>query len=240
METTRGDASTRRRLETRFLVKTADGVYGITYKWRPDYSDADLVADTGQDEVLTINDHGTAKKQTWHYPAPGECLQCHTNLAGGALAFNTWQLNGNGKSTSNQIEQMARAGYFTKDSEIPEVKTLGAFAKADDTSASLQWRVRSYLGANCMQCHRPGGGAPGMWDARPSVALSAAGIVNGPLNNARGDKDNRVIVPGDLSHSMIFKRLEAKDAPRMPPLATAELDPNGQNLIREWVNSLKK
>jgi len=49
-----------------------------------------------------------------------------------------------------------------------------------------------------------------------------------------------VISPGDLAHSMILKRLEAGDAPRMPSLATNELDPNAQQLFHEWINSLKR
>jgi mono/diheme cytochrome c family protein len=240
MELTRGDPSTRRRLETRFLVKTADNVYGITYKWRPDNSDADLVSETGQDEVLTINDHGAIKKQTWHYPSQGECLQCHTALAGSTLGFNTWQLNGNGNWAGNQIELLAHAGYFSSDSNIPDVRSLGAYAKADDASASLEWRVRSYLGANCVQCHQPTGGSQGSFDTRPFIPLDAAGIINGPLNNTRGDPRNKVIVPSDLAHSMILERLEGKDAPRMPPLATSELDPGAHNLIRAWISQLKR
>jgi glucose/arabinose dehydrogenase len=239
MELTRGEASTRRRLETRFLVKTKDNVYGITYKWRADYSDADLVPEAGEDEVLTINDHGTVMKQTWHYPSQSECMTCHTQVGGGALAFNTWQLNGQGKGTQNQIEMLAHAGYFSADSQVPELKTLGAYAKADDAHASLEWRVRSYLGVNCVYCHQPGGAAQGQWDARPWVALDTAGIINGMLTNNRGDAGARVIVPGDVTHSMVVKRLEAKDAPRMPPLASNELDVKGQGLIREYIESLK-
>lgn len=45
----------RKRLETRVLVKDAEGrVYGMTYKWRPDNSDADLIT-TGLTEDVVIN-----------------------------------------------------------------------------------------------------------------------------------------------------------------------------------------
>lgn len=45
----------RRRLETRLLVRTADGAsYGATYKWRADNSDADLM-DSGLTENIPIH-----------------------------------------------------------------------------------------------------------------------------------------------------------------------------------------
>jgi mono/diheme cytochrome c family protein len=239
MEMTRGDPTTRRRLETRFLVKTAGGVYGITYKWRADGSDADLVPESGMDETLDITDGNVVKKQTWHYPSQSECLNCHTDVAGGALGFNTWQLNGNGAGSENQIEMLAKAGYFDSGTTIPDVKTLGAYAKADDTTAPLEWRVRSYLAANCVQCHQPGGVVQGLWDARPTTATNLAGLIGGALVSDRGDKAAKVVVPGDTVHSMLMKRVEGHGAPRMPPLATNVEDPNAEKLLTEWIEEMK-
>ncbi len=42
-ETERGNPATRKKLETRFLVKTDSGIYGLSYRWRADQTDADLV-----------------------------------------------------------------------------------------------------------------------------------------------------------------------------------------------------
>ncbi len=241
MEMTRGDANTRRRLETRFLVKTAGGVYGVTYKWRADNSDADLVPESGEDEVLSINDGGVRKQQTWHYPSQSECLSCHSQVAGEALGFNTWQLNGSGGAAGgeNQIQKLLRMGYFAAGTSVPDVKALGAFAAADDGAAPLEWRVRSYLAVNCVQCHQPGGVVQGLWDARPTTATEAAGLIEGALVADHGDAAAKVIVPGDAAHSMLMKRINADGVPRMPPLASNELDPSARKLLTTWIEGIK-
>jgi mono/diheme cytochrome c family protein len=155
------------------------------------------------------------------------------------LGFNTWQLNGNGAGSENQIEMLAKAGYFDSGTTIPDVKTLGAYAKADDTTAPLEWRVRSYLAANCVQCHQPGGVVQGLWDARPTTATNLAGLIGGALVSDRGDKAAKVVVPGDTVHSMLMKRVEGHGVPRMPPLATNVEDPNAEKLLTEWIEEMK-
>jgi hypothetical protein len=240
MEMTRGDARTKRRLETRFIVKNAGGVYGITYRWRPDSSDADLVPEGGMDEELTINEGGNTRKQLWHYPSQSECLSCHSAVTGGVLGMNTWQMNGNGEGSENQIEMMRRMGYFSPQTPVPEAKTLGAYAKADDGSASLEWRVRSYLGANCVQCHQPGGVVQGLFDVRPTTPLDATHLIEGSLVSSRGDDAARVLAPGDLVHSMMLRRVQADGVPRMPPLATYERDLADEALLKAYIGSMKK
>ncbi len=225
IDTTRGDASTRRRLETRFLVKTDTEIYGLTYKWRDDQSDADLVPEEGQSAMIPAS-HPV---QTWRYPSRSECMTCHTQPAGYALSFNTHQLN-----RGDQLGDLESAGYFSQAiGEDPHA--LPALAAADDESASLEWRVRSYLQANCAQCHQPNGSSRGDWDARITTPLDATNILSGLLVNDGGDPLNRWMVPGDPDHSMILKRLRGDSVPRMPPLATTVRDLAAEQLITEWI-----
>ena len=222
-------AGPRRRLETRFLVKTTTDVYGLTYKWRDDQTEADLVGPDGEDAFYQVQVNGQKMQQLWRYPARYECMECHTAIGGHALSFNTRQMNRAhvyGAQTPNQIKAMSDASYFT--APVTGVNNLPALARANDTSQSLEWRVRSYFAANCMQCHQPGGPSFAIWDARPTTRTDAANIINGMLNYNGGDKATRFVVPGDLSHSMAYKRLIGKE-PRMPPLATNELDPARSN-----------
>jgi uncharacterized repeat protein (TIGR03806 family) len=240
LELTNGVAASRRRLETRFLVKNDGGSHGFTYRWNALQTDADLVSEGGQDEAFTIyNPEGTVlRQQDWHYPSRGECLQCHTAAGGHALGFNTVQLNREkdfGDGPTNQIEVLSKLGYF--DTVVNDVNTLPALSRPDETSVSLEWRVRSYLQANCVQCHQPGGGALGYWDARINTATDNAGLVNGALVDQLGDSANRVLVPGDLAHSVLLQKISIRGSGQMPPLASAFADPAGIALISEWITN---
>lgn len=239
LELTRGDPNSARRIETRFLVKTASGGYGITYRWNSAQTEATLVDEEGLDEDFTINDGGTMTTQTWRYPSRAECLTCHTPQSGFARSFNTAQLNRDFDfpgGAANQLAALEQAGYLS--TTIPSPAALPALAPADDSAASLEIRVRSYLEANCAQCHRPGGAALGNWDARFSTPTSLAGLINGALVDNGGDPLNRVIVAGDEAHSRLLHRIAANGATRMPPLATNERDLEAEQLIFQWIQSL--
>ncbi|WP_166442944.1 PQQ-dependent sugar dehydrogenase [Phragmitibacter flavus] len=233
INTTRGDPATSRRLETRFLIKTATDIYGLTYKWREDQSDADLVPEEGQTEPIPAS----SPTQTWRYPSRNECRTCHTPVGGYALSFNTQQMNRFFESpttTQNQIAALSNAGYFSQ--PVTNTHILPALAAADDQSASLEWRVRSYLEVNCVQCHQPGGPSTGSWDARSTTPTDLANLIRGPLVNDGGDPTNRFSIPGDTARSMILKRLRGDGVPRMPPLATTERDLAAEQLLTDWIN----
>jgi mono/diheme cytochrome c family protein len=211
----------------------------VTYRWNSAQTEADLVPEEGANETISINDNGTIRSQTWRYPSRAECLQCHTSAGGLALGFNTAQLNRNetyGSTTANQLTALANAGYFT--GSIPAPSTLRALAAADDSSATLEHRARSYLASNCVQCHQPGGTALGNFDARIQTATANAGLINGALVDSGGDAANRVVVAGDTAHSMLLSRINRRGGGQMPPVASNEIDPSGVTLLTNWINGL--
>src|SRR5205807_3233281 len=82
-------------VETRLLVRdTNNAVYGVTYRWRPDNSDADLLAGSLSENILITTASGV-RTQAWYYPSPADCLTCHTPLSGYVLGVKTRQLNAN-------------------------------------------------------------------------------------------------------------------------------------------------
>jgi hypothetical protein len=236
LQLTNGVPESARRLETRFIVRNTDGVYGVTYRWDESMTNATLVPEEGMDEAIPISENGVVRTQIWHYPSRSECLACHTRAGGLALGFNTPQMNREmnySGAVTNQIQALSDAGYFQ--TPATAIHALRALAPATNTSASLDYRARSYLAANCVQCHQPGGSAIGFWDARITTPLSAAGLINGALSDYKNDPGNRVIKPGSATQSMLLTRIASSGPDRMPPIATRELDQQAITLLTDWI-----
>jgi mono/diheme cytochrome c family protein len=219
-------------------VKNSHGVYGVTYRWGDSLTNAMLVPDGGQEETFTVYDGATPRTQVWRYPSRGECLVCHTRAAGWGLGFNTVQLNRDsvdGGAITNQIAAMSQAGLFT--SPVTNLHSLRALASASDESASVEWRVRSYLAANCAQCHQPGATAPGFFSASVERSTADSGLINGALNDFFGSTNNRVVVPGSLANSMLLTRISTRGPGQMPPLASSVLDTQAIALLSRWITN---
>jgi mono/diheme cytochrome c family protein len=190
------------------------------------------------ESIPVIDPSGVIRTQTWHYPSRAECVACHTPAAGYALGFNAAQLNRDVSSRgalTNQLGVLSQAGYFQPQVRYPA--GLPALVASNNEIISREYRVRSYLAANCSQCHQPGGPARGQWDARLGTPLRSAGIIDGALFDLEGDSANRVVVRGDLKHSMLYTRISQLGPTHMPPISTSVLDSNAVDLIREWITA---
>jgi mono/diheme cytochrome c family protein len=238
LETTRGNPATKKRIETRVLVKTTNGVYGVSYKWNDAGTEAFLAADSGTNFNVNVLVGSTTITQQWEIPSRSSCLACHTPVAGHALSFNTRELNQTTNMNGfagNQLTLLSQAGYL--DTSVTAPQTLPAFANANDSTRSLESRTRSYLAMNCVQCHQPGGAGAPTWDARPWLTLDQTHLVNGALDNNGGNPLNKLIVPGDTNHSVVLQRIRGNGFGRMPPLATHQLDQGAINLLTTWIST---
>jgi uncharacterized repeat protein (TIGR03806 family) len=236
------NSTVTRRLETRLLVRDRmGGVYGVVYKWRPDGSDADLLHDSVTEPIPIRTAGGEIRQQTWYYPSREDCLKCHNNAAGGVLGLKTRQMNRDltypGGVTDNQLRAWNHIGFFTPALDEVAIAGLDRLAPTGDGSRSLEDRARSYLDANCAQCHRPGG-VVANFDARYDTPLPAQQLVNGPVLFNQGIDRAHVITPHDVWRSVALMRVNTNEEIRMPPVARQTIDGSGVALLSEWIRSL--
>ncbi len=240
MEMIEGDPESRRRLETRFIVRNEAGIYGVTYKWNEEETDAVLVPEEGLNETLEIQtEEGAVRQQVWRYPSRTECLACHDRSAGWALGFHAAQLNREFNypaGSANQLTALHDAGYFSN-TEPPQPNLIAALAPADAEDVSLEFRVRSYLDSNCSQCHNPDGLSQGEFDARYETPTSMAQLIHGILNSVGPGGQMELVRPGAPEHSMLLSRIEQRGPGQMPPVGSNELDPMAISLITEWIET---
>ncbi len=244
LQTNETDPASFRRLETRVLVNSTNGViFGATYRWRPDYSDADLVTSSQTEDIVIATATGV-RTQQWYYPSRTDCITCHTPQAGGVLgASKTRQLNGDllyagSGETDNQLRTLNSVGLFYPALDEATLPTYPVVVPVTDTTSSLDLRARSFLDVNCAYCHQPGG-VRANFDARFTTPLTNSGIINGPVIADLGVSGTHVVTPGDQLRSAIWQRVGTTTAlVKMPPLARNEIDTAAHDLLAAWIDSL--
>lgn len=226
-----------RRLETRLIVCDHDGAgYGVTYRWREDQTDAELL-DGGLTE--TVCPPG-GQNQAWTYPSRADCLTCHNVNAGFVLGVNTRQLNREQTAhdgvKENQLKTWARLGLIDHALTDSEISTLARLVAVGDKSADLETRVRSYLDANCSHCHRPWG-ARAQFDARFETPPEKRQLVGGQVLNTLGIEDSLAICPGEPEKSLVYVRMRDGGQMKMPPVGRTLEDREATATLREWILS---
>ncbi len=220
----------KKRLETRLLVRRENGgVYGVTYKWRPDHSEADLLPGALDEDIAITTSSGGQRIQRWSYPSRAQCLECHNSQANFVLGVKTHQMNGDftypqtGR-TDNQLRTFAHIGLLDPAPSEAEIPTFLKSVPVSHPTTPVQHRMRSWIDANCSQCHRPGGQGPG-FDARFYT----------PLENQ--DLMGTYVRFRDIEGSPLHQRDNALDETKMPPLAKNMVDETAMAVLRQWIAS---
>ena len=177
----------------------------------------------------------------WYYPSRQDCLACHTANAGLVLGAKTRQLNRDFNYPSGVMDNELRAwnhfGLFDTNFSDADIKFCPKLARADDFTRSLEDRARSYLDANCAQCHRPKG-TVAYFDARYNTPLARQNLIDGLVLIDERIDNPRIIAPNDIWRSILYMRTDTTEPFKMPPLARNQIDEQGMNLLRQWIESL--
>ncbi|MEL6650862.1 MAG: RICIN domain-containing protein, partial [Bacteroidota bacterium] len=236
------DPTVLQRLETRFLVRGENGsLYGITYKWNSAGTDADLLS-FGETAPYTITKADLSQEtRLWEFPSPSDCMTCHNDNAGGTLGLSTHQMNGEllypSNIIDNQLSTWNHLGIFDSQLQPTDIANFSQAVAIDDTSASLELRIRSYLDANCAHCHQPNG-VNADFDARFATDLDNQNLIHGDLLRNYEVSRAAVIKPQDPSRSIMLQRDQSLGSDAMPPLARNVLDETYLTVLEEWINTL--
>ncbi len=138
---------------------------------------------------------------------------------------------------------MNRLGLLNPAFDESAISNFEALSALTNLAASVQQRARSYLDANCAQCHQPGGAGP-TFDARYDTPLASQHITNTPALFSLGNGNECIVSDNDIWRSAIYTRMNIVDLNnpagtiQMPPLARLLIDTNAVAVMGEWINSL--
>jgi uncharacterized repeat protein (TIGR03806 family) len=234
-----------RSIETRLLIRKADGWVAQTYRWNADQTDAVLKRAGGRAEVSFIDQTGQTRRIDYAIPNQNQCKECHqldeTLTPIGPKARNLNGVFAYGEGQENQLAHWVRKGLL---SGAPPLHQVPRTARWDDVSAPLNDRARAYLDANCAHCHNPRAAASnsGLFLTLEENRSPALGFGKQPVAAGRGAGDLKVAIdPGHPERSILTYRMASTEpGVMMPELGRTVLDDEGLDLIRQWIGQMKR
>jgi len=139
----------------------------------------------------------------------------------------------------DQLEERLRdkPEYVTQLLRRPEA--YRKLVSPDDRSANLDLRARSWLHANCSQCHVLAGGGNAMMELEFNTPREKMNVANAkPQHTSFDIPDAKLIVPGQPEKSVLFLRVSRRGQNQMPPLASNIVDQEAVELLREWIRTM--
>lgn len=236
-----------RFLETRLLVRHANGWAALAYVWNEAQTEARLSPIGATIPIAFKDTDGQAVQLDWAVPNRNQCKGCH-DIAGAVMPLGptarnlnrevAWVSDPTAETRGNQLAHWRERGLLdTVPADAPH------FADAyDPASGTLDERARAYLHVNCAHCHNPDGPAhtSGL-DLRFDTTTPVQwGMFKRPVAAGRGSSNMDFdIYPGHPDQSILIYRMAASDpGEMMPELGRQRVDQRAVALMREWVAAM--
>lgn len=234
-----------RLVETRVLLRHADGWQAWAYLWNQEQTDAVLKIAGAKVEITTIAADGSPVAFTYSVPNKNQCKACHA-LNGEIVPLGPKARNLNRDlaypwGTENQLAHWTAAGILAG---APEPAQAPAAPDWRDASAPIDARARTWLDVNCAHCHRKEGPASnsGLWLTFGEGDAVKIGVMKRPVAAGKGSGGRQFdILPGDPEASILLYRVESTEpGVMMPELGRHLADPDAVELLRQWILEMKQ
>ena len=235
-----------RLLETRILIREAEGWVGLPYVWNDEQTEARLELAGRFVDVTWTHFDGEERTNSHIIPNANQCKNCHRetgeNLPLGPKARHLNRDFAYDHGSENQLAYWARSGALAGAPPAEEAPRLAVWD--DPSSGTLDRRARAWLEVNCAHCHNPRGTASSAGiDLMASQTVPAKyGIFKSPVATGLGSGGLEYdIVPGEPDESILAFRIGSiHPHVMMPELGKRMIHDEGVALIREWIAAMEE
>ena len=242
-----------RFLETRLLIRRAEGWIALPYVWNEAQTEARLSVIGAQVPVSFTNEEGAAIALDWSVPNVNQCRGCHARAGGNAvLPIGPSARNLNTRLLPNEPHEVQlvcrgpgpceeQLGAWRRTGVVDEVPTDAPRAPNafDPEDGTLEQRARAYLDVNCAHCHNPAGPAhtSGLDLSWSQSDPAQWGVRKRPVAAGRGSAGFEFAIdPGHPERSILLHRMQSTDpGVMMPELGRTLVDERGVALMRDWI-----
>lgn len=228
--------NTTKIIETRVMIRKAEGWIFAEYIWNDDQTDAVLTTERTSIDIEWMQ-NGEAKSTTYITPSNEDCASCHmryeNNTPIGVKPQNINKMYAYSNGSANQLDKWIELGYL--DNKPDEIVSIVDWK---DTSQPIETRVRSYLDINCAHCHSLGTSCdytPMELSFSQSDIASNLGVCIEPVDFVSGNQ--QYIVAGqDVRGSLLHFRMNTNiRSEMMPTLGRTLIDEEAVELVKDWI-----
>ncbi len=231
-------------IETRVMIRKQLGWIFAEYIWNDQQTEAFLETDQ-TNRVISWRDENNVI-QTVNYRTPivdADCFRCHGKISTDEhipIGIKPQNLNSTfnyPEGPKNQLSKLIEFGYL--ENNLPP--NIVSVVDYNDTSKSVQLRVRSYFDANCAHCHIDDG------EATQESLRFAFNETHDPTMMGVGVNaehfvpgyNGRIVQPNNVGQSILHYRVNTHTDTFfiMPPLGRSVKHTQGVQLIEDWINS---
>lgn len=220
-----------RILETRVLLRRANGWVALPYVWEGD--DAVLKRGGKRLPASWIDASGATQQISYAVPNQNQCKECHQS--GGVIQ----PIGPKARNMAQPLLQgLVASGLLDRAPVGPKIP------RWDDAHAPVDTRARAYLDVNCGHCHSRAGAASnsGLFLTYEEADPVARGIGKSPVAAGRGSGGLAVAIePGAPDKSILLYRMASTEpGVAMPEVGRALEHTEGVALVRDYIAGMRR